>query len=100
LAAQARFGRTRNELFNHAGNLDRLATLAEHGSPRARDKTTFAVFFAWVGKVILNSSPDRAGGRNMEIGAGRLVQRFYHEVWNKADETVAREILHAGLRFH
>jgi len=34
LAAQARFGRTRNELFNYADNLDRLATLAEHGSPR------------------------------------------------------------------
>ena len=35
----------------------------------------------------------------MEVGAGRLVQRFYNEVWNKADETVAREVLHAGLRF-
>ena len=35
----------------------------------------------------------------MGVGAGHLVQRFYHEVWNKADETVAREILHAGLRF-
>ena len=32
LAAQARFGRTRNELFNYADNLDRLASLAEHGS--------------------------------------------------------------------
>ena len=32
LAAQARFGRTRNELLNYADNLDRLATLAEHGS--------------------------------------------------------------------
>jgi len=32
LAAQARFGRTRNELFNYADNLDRLAALAEHGS--------------------------------------------------------------------
>src|SRR5215472_19024141 len=31
LAAQARFGRTRNELFNYADNLDRLASLAEHG---------------------------------------------------------------------
>jgi hypothetical protein len=28
-----------------------------------------------------------------------LVQRFYHEVWNEADETVAREILHADLHF-
>src|SRR6516225_9855142 len=35
----------------------------------------------------------------MGVGAGHLVQRFYREVWNKADETVAREILHAGLRF-
>ena len=34
LAAQARFGRIRNELFNYADNLDRLATLAEHVSPR------------------------------------------------------------------
>jgi len=33
----------------------------------------------------------------MEVRAGRLVQRFYHEVWNEADETVAREILHADL---
>jgi len=32
LAAQTRFGRTRNELFNYADNLDRLASLAEHGS--------------------------------------------------------------------
>jgi len=35
----------------------------------------------------------------MEVRAGRLVQRFYQEVWNEADETVAREILHADLRF-
>ena len=35
LAAQARFGRTRNELFNYADNLDRLATLAEH-QPEAK----------------------------------------------------------------
>ena len=32
LAAQARFGRTRNELLNYADNLDRLASLAEHRS--------------------------------------------------------------------
>ena len=31
--------------------------------------------------------------------AARLVERFYHEVWNRADEGVAREILHADLRF-
>jgi hypothetical protein len=29
LAAQTRFGKTRNELFNCADNLDRLAALAE-----------------------------------------------------------------------
>lgn len=28
-----------------------------------------------------------------------LVERFYHELWNKADEDVAREILHADLQF-
>jgi predicted ester cyclase len=28
-----------------------------------------------------------------------LVRRFYDEVWNRADETVAREILHADFRF-
>jgi hypothetical protein len=32
VAAQARFGRTRNELVNYADNLDRLASLAEHRS--------------------------------------------------------------------
>ena len=33
LAAQVRFGRTRNELFNYADNLDRLAVLAEFELP-------------------------------------------------------------------
>jgi predicted ester cyclase len=28
-----------------------------------------------------------------------LVERFYFEVWNRADEKVAREILHPGFRF-
>lgn len=28
-----------------------------------------------------------------------LVERFYHEVWNRADEEVAREILHPEFRF-
>ena len=28
-----------------------------------------------------------------------LVERFYHEVWNQADETVAWEILHPAFRF-
>jgi steroid delta-isomerase-like uncharacterized protein len=28
-----------------------------------------------------------------------LVERFYHQVWNHADETVARAILHADFRF-
>jgi hypothetical protein len=32
LAAQVRFDRTRNELFNYADNLDRLAALAEQRS--------------------------------------------------------------------
>ena len=41
LAAQTRFGRTRNELFDCAANLDRLAALAQHqleghGSNRPR----------------------------------------------------------------
>ena len=29
----------------------------------------------------------------------RLVERFYYEVWNKGDETVAHEILGADFRF-
>jgi len=29
----------------------------------------------------------------------QLVERFYHEVWNRADEDVAREILAADFRF-
>jgi steroid delta-isomerase-like uncharacterized protein len=28
-----------------------------------------------------------------------LVEQFYHEVWNRADEAVAREILHPDFRF-
>jgi steroid delta-isomerase-like uncharacterized protein len=29
----------------------------------------------------------------------RLVERFYFEIWNTGDETVAREILDPGFRF-
>jgi steroid delta-isomerase-like uncharacterized protein len=29
----------------------------------------------------------------------RLVERFYNDVWNRADEVVARQILHKDLRF-
>ena len=29
----------------------------------------------------------------------RLVETFYHEVWNRADEALARRILHPGFRF-
>jgi len=35
----------------------------------------------------------------MDISPERLVERFYAEVWNRADEAVAREILHADFRF-
>ena len=28
-----------------------------------------------------------------------LIERFYHEVWNRADEAVAREILASDFRF-
>jgi predicted ester cyclase len=31
--------------------------------------------------------------------AADLVHRFYDEVWNRADEAVAREILHEDFRF-
>jgi steroid delta-isomerase-like uncharacterized protein len=36
----------------------------------------------------------------MPVTPSALVERFYHELWNKADEGVAREILHPDLRFH
>ena len=29
----------------------------------------------------------------------RLIERFYHEVWNLADEAVAHDILHPDFRF-
>lgn len=35
----------------------------------------------------------------MSATAEELVGRFYAEVWNRADERVAREILHADFRF-
>ena len=35
----------------------------------------------------------------MEITPKTLVERFYYEVWNRADEGVAREILHPDFRF-
>ena len=33
------------------------------------------------------------------LTAAELVERFYHRVWNTADETEARRILASGLRF-
>ena len=38
-------------------------------------------------KVIVQQSPTR------------LVERFYYDLWNRADETVAWEILHSDFRF-
>ncbi len=35
----------------------------------------------------------------MDNSPDKLVERFYHDVWNQADEAVAREILHADFRF-
>ena len=35
----------------------------------------------------------------MPVSPTRLVERFYHEVWNRADEPVAHEILHPDFRF-
>jgi predicted ester cyclase len=35
----------------------------------------------------------------MEVATRRLVERFYDEVWNRADEAVADEILHPDFRF-
>ena len=37
--------------------------------------------------------------RRMERSPRELVERFYYEVWNWADEAAAREILHADFRF-
>ena len=33
------------------------------------------------------------------MSARQLVERFYYEVWNKADEGIAYEILHRDLEF-
>jgi predicted ester cyclase len=35
----------------------------------------------------------------MEVATRRLVERFYDEVWNQADEAAAGEILHPDFRF-
>ena len=35
----------------------------------------------------------------MRVPAKCLVERFYDEVWNRADESVARQILHRDFRF-
>lgn len=35
----------------------------------------------------------------METSARRLVEQFYYEVWNNADEAIAREILHPDFQF-
>ena len=35
----------------------------------------------------------------METSARRLVEQFYYEVWNKADEAIARDILHPDFQF-
>ena len=35
----------------------------------------------------------------MTTVAQKLVERFYFEVWNQANEHVAREILHREFRF-
>ena len=35
----------------------------------------------------------------METSARSLVKRFYYEVWNNADKTIAREILHPDFQF-
>jgi steroid delta-isomerase-like uncharacterized protein len=35
----------------------------------------------------------------MESSPRELVERFYYEVWNRADEAAAKEILHADFRF-
>ena len=35
----------------------------------------------------------------MPISASLLVERFYFEIWNRADETLARELLHPNFVF-
>ena len=35
----------------------------------------------------------------MQVTPKSLVERFYHKVWNDADEAVARAILHPDFRF-
>ena len=35
----------------------------------------------------------------MTLTPSELVGRFYHEVWNRADEAVVREILDEDFRF-
>ena len=38
-------------------------------------------------------------GPAMKTTARHLVEQFYYEVWNNADEAIAREILHPDFQF-
>jgi predicted ester cyclase len=46
-----------------------------------------------------DDSDSRSKLESGEIAASRLVTIFYDQLWNKADESVAQEILHAEFRF-
>ena len=69
LAAQARFGKTRNQLFNCADNLDRLAALAE----RQSEGFAYHLRVAWLELV---PTPREPGEGACISGVISLTQHF------------------------
>lgn len=50
-------------------------------------------------KTYRRRQTDWREGFAMSSDSKALIERFYYEMWNRADERIAREILHPRFRF-